>query len=109
MKPIGKCKVVRSDHTTIQSPMYLKVGAWCLTAPLFMRNPRPESGILTITHMPTGVKAGDMMADDPHAAKTLVRFGKLFGRSKTVKGLMAKYRKFPRAKKEWLMRQQIWK
>lgn len=107
LKRCGSCPVLIGTRLRKRWPCYLVNGVWCLTARASWRGYKPdlESEWLVVTHRPTGLRAGDIRADDPRKAEKLARYTQMLGRCVTVEGIMRRYRKLSGAQKRWIKEQ----
>ena len=106
---VGTCDLATRGKSAKGWPVLLILGLWGLT-PHFpgKRTPDLEYEWLTITHLPTGYRAGDMRVDDPRKKQKLAKFVQMFGGGRTVEGVQRKYRKLSRHQKLWINRQVAW-
>ena len=111
IKPIGRCFIMNCDRKVIHNwPYFLRDGYWALTAHLEFGEKGPNCGSewFTVTHLPTGYRAGDVRVDDPRKALKLAKFAEMFGKASTVAGVGRKYNQLPAHKRRWIKAQTAW-
>ena len=111
IKPIGRCFIVDiAGKTRHNWPYFLRDGYWALTAhsPWSKNGPDWESEWFTVTHLPTGYRAGEVRVDDPSKALKLAKFAEIFGKASTRAGVVQKYNQLPAHKRRWIKAQVAW-
>ena len=107
LEQVGTCDLMGRGGSIKGWPVLLIVGLWGLTPHLPWGKIRPdlECEWLTVTHLPTGVRAGDMRADDPRKRQKLAKYAQMFGNATTFDGVQRKFRKLSKRQKSWIKRQ----
>ncbi len=100
---IGVCQIRTRLGWRKRWPCYGRVGHWVLSATCCARvkkvEPRDDS--FTFTHEPTGFRAKDVAASNPHCMAMLRAYSRLFGNATTAIGIMRKYNKFTQRQKDF--------
>ena len=110
LEQVGTCDLATRGRSVKRWPVLLIVGLWGLTPHLPYGKIKPdlEYEWLTITHLPTGFRAGDMRVDDSRKRQKLAKYAQMFGGARTVDGVQRKYRKLSKRQKSWIKRQAAW-
>lgn len=111
LEQVGTCTItLRNKKIMKRWPVFLIDGVWGLTAFPHWTEERPdlESEWLSITHLPTGNRAGDMRVDDPRKKQILAKYAQMFGGARTFDGVMRKYRKLSKSRQLWIKQQISW-
>jgi hypothetical protein len=110
IQEIGRCFITTRRGVRHNWPYFLRDGNWCLTAycSWTKRGPDLTSEWFMITHLPTGMRAGDMRIDDPHKARKLAKYHQMFGAAATLSGVMRKYRALSQQQKRWITSRAAW-
>jgi hypothetical protein len=109
LEQVGTC-VIEIPYGRTKWPVFMIVGLWGLTPPpqYGTRKPSVDKEWMAVTHLPTGVRGGDVRVDDPSKKQKLEKYAQMFGRARTVDGTRRKYRKLSKYQKSWIKRQVAW-
>jgi hypothetical protein len=109
LEQVGTCEIA-TRHGRMKWPVFMVVGLWGLTPPpqYGTRKPSTDKEWLAVTHLPTGVRGGDVRVDDPRKKQKLEKYAQMFGGARTYDGVQRKYRKLSKDQKLWIKRQVVW-
>ena len=111
LEQVGTCNLTIVTGKTLKNwPVFLINGVWGLT-PLpksYTHKVDMEWEWLSVTHLSTGYRAGDVRVDDPRKKQKLAKYAQMFGGTRTFDGVMRKYRKLSKRRQLWIKQQNAW-